>query len=138
MLPCTWCGVFDQDAVPKRDAGFAFSFRSSMKTGRMHEKNVAMRGYCHEFVFCGYARAVNVNNRKIPASRTGKPMTSGKAYGAAIIVAHFAFSCTLLGEFAALISEKQNWRKLIYENRNACVGCDLDIGRKYFGERSGK
>jgi hypothetical protein len=49
-----------------------------MKTGRMHEKNVAMRGNCHEFVFCGHAQAVNVNNMKIPASRAGKPMNSGK------------------------------------------------------------
>ena len=43
-------------------------------------------------------------------------MNSGKAYGAAILVAHFAFSCTLLAKFAALISEDKNWRKLIMKN----------------------
>jgi hypothetical protein len=109
-----------------------------MKMGRMHEKNVAMRGYCHEFMFCGHARAVNVNKYENSCIGDRQADDFGKAYGAAIIVAHFAFSCTLLGEFAALISEKQNWRKLIYENRNAYVGCDLGIGGKHFGERSGK
>jgi hypothetical protein len=43
-----------------------------------------------------------------------------------------------IGEFAALISEKQNWRKLIYERLNAYVARYLDLGGKYFGERSGK
>jgi hypothetical protein len=43
-----------------------------------------------------------------------------------------------IGEFAALISEKQNWRKLIYEKPNAYVARYLDLGGKYFGERSGK
>ena len=55
-------------------------------------------------------------------------MNSGKRMGAAIIVAHFAFSCTLICEFAALISEDQNWRKLIYEKRIAYVGCGRTLG----------
>jgi hypothetical protein len=43
-----------------------------------------------------------------------------------------------IGEFAALISEDQNWRKLIYEKPNAYVGGGSDIGGQHFGERSGK
>ena len=78
MAPCTMVRGIRLGCGSKTGRGLAFSFRSSMKTGRMHEKNVARRGYCHEFVFCGHARAVNVNNMKIPASGTGKPMTSGK------------------------------------------------------------
>jgi hypothetical protein len=54
-------------------------------------------------------------------------VNSGKAYGAAIIVAQFAFSCTLFPTLTALISEEQNWRKQIYENPNAYVGSDLDV-----------
>ena len=55
-------------------------------------------------------------------------MDSGKRMGAAIIVAHFAFSCTLICEFAALISEDQNWRKLIYEKPNAYVAGGGTLG----------
>jgi len=40
-----------------------------------------------------------------------------------------------IGDFAALISEDQkNWRKLIYENRNAYVGGRNSIGRHFFGQ----
>lgn len=60
-------------------------------------------------------------------------MNSGKAYGAAILVAHFDFSCTLIDEFAALISEEQNWRKQIYEKPNAYVDGRSGIGGHVFG-----
>jgi hypothetical protein len=44
-----------------------------------------------------------------------------------------------IGEFEGTnFLKKQNWRKLIYEKPNACVGRYIDIGGKYLGECSGK
>jgi hypothetical protein len=37
-----------------------------------------------------------------------------------------------IGEFAALISEEQNWRKQIYEKHNAYVGPGRDVDCSQF------
>jgi hypothetical protein len=41
-----------------------------------------------------------------------KRVNSGKTYGAAIIVAYFDFSCTLLANLKALISEETKLEKI--------------------------
>jgi hypothetical protein len=69
-----------------------------------HDKNVARSGYRHEFVFCTGLAVQRISTIKFLGSgECEKRVNSGKAYGAAIVVAYFAFSCTLFANLKALI-----------------------------------
>ena len=105
------------------ERSLAFCFRSIWKWAWRHEEYVARRGYRHEFIFWqGLSRASECQQYENSCIGDVKSRLIRESVWGSDYCGAFCFLMYSICNFAALISEEQNWRKQIYENSNAYVG----------------
>jgi hypothetical protein len=83
---------------------------------------------------CAGSQSENFYNMKISALGCEKADEFGKSVSSRDSCGAFCFLMYSISDFTALNSEEQNWRKPIYEKRNAYVRGRNAIGWHLFGE----